>query len=91
VNKEKLLNHVISVHDIHDGLKFPWNQCVFEASWMISLLDHEKSVHEGMEFSCNQCEYKATFKTSLLNIYNLQSMQFLAVNVNTEELKIVIL
>ena len=62
-HRGSFLRHVKSVHE---GVKFPCQQCEYKAATRGSLLKHVKSVHEGVKFPCKQYEYKATQKGHLL-------------------------
>ena len=43
---------------IHEGVKYPCNQCDYKAKWKSSLLTHMKSKHD-ITSPCDQCDYKA--------------------------------
>ena len=51
---------------IHEGVKYPCDECNFKATQKGHLLTHKKSVYEGVKFPCDQCFYKATRKNHLL-------------------------
>ena len=50
---------------LHDGKRYPCDQCDYKATLIISLKKHIESVHDGIKYSCNQCEYKAAQKPDL--------------------------
>ena len=45
---------------VHEGLKYPCNQCTSEFTRKDNLKEHKKSVHENVKYSCNQCKSKFT-------------------------------
>ena len=51
---------------VHEGVKFPCEQCDYKATEKGELLRHMKSIHEGVKFTCEQCDYKATGNGYLL-------------------------
>ena len=53
------------VESIHDGVKYPCNQCVHKATTQSDLKRHIKSVHDGLKYPLSQCDYKATQHTHL--------------------------
>ena len=42
---------------VHEGVKYPCDQCNYKATWSSTLQQHLKSVHEGIKYSCDQCNY----------------------------------
>ena len=55
----------MSIIDIHEGIKYPCNQCDYQATQQGSLKTHIQSKHEGVKYPCNQCDYQFTDKSSL--------------------------
>ena len=64
--KESFIDLLTHIKSIHEGVKFPCEQCDYKATWKVNLLTHIKSIHEGVKFPCEQCDYKATQKRNLL-------------------------
>ena len=62
--KEELLEPKIS---IHEGVRFPCEQCDYKATRRGHLLRHKQLIHEGVivMVPCDQCDYKAKEKRSL--------------------------
>ena len=54
------------IKSIHEGVKFPCNQCDYKATQKGNLMTHIKSRHQGVIFPCNLCDYKATQKSNLM-------------------------
>ena len=48
------------------SVKYPCDECAYEATHRGSLWRHMKSIHEGVKYSCDQCDYKAAQKGHLL-------------------------
>ena len=61
--KESFKIHKMSVHE---GLKYPCNQCTSEFTRKDNLKEHKKSVHENVKYSCNQCKSKFTQNGKLI-------------------------
>ena len=53
------------MQSMHEGVRYPCNQCVYSATQSGSLKRHIQSMHEGVRYPCNQCEYSATTTRSL--------------------------
>ena len=53
--KESLDRHKRSVHE---GIKYPCNQCEYLASRKEHLDRHKRLVHEGIKFPCGQCKHQ---------------------------------
>ena len=49
----------------HEGVKYPCNQCDYQATTRGHLQTHIQSKHEGIRYPCNQCDYQATQQSSL--------------------------
>ena len=49
----------------HEGVKYPCDQCTYQATTRGSLKKHLQSVHEGIKYACPHCDYQATEKSSL--------------------------
>ena len=47
-------------------VKFPCDQCDYNATRKHRLLTHIKLIHENVNFYCYQCDYKASKKHHLL-------------------------
>ena len=58
------------LRSIHQGIKYPCDQCDYKATQKGDLLTHLKSIHEGVKYPCDQCDYKATQKCHLLTHSN---------------------
>ena len=46
-------------------MKYPCNQCSYQASRKNDLSTHFKSIHEGVKYPCNLCEFETTHKGNL--------------------------
>ena len=53
----KLQNHL---EVVHEGKKYPCDQCTYKAAQKDNLLKHRQSIHEGVKYWCEQCNYEAT-------------------------------
>ena len=53
------------IESIHDGVKYPCDQCNMKFSGRSYLKKHQRSVHEGIRYACNQCEYEAKWQGNL--------------------------
>ena len=53
------------VKSIHEGVKYPCDQCVYKATSKGDLRTHVKSIHEGVRYPCDHCDYKVTHKSNL--------------------------
>ena len=42
------------------SIKYPCNQCDYQATQQSNLETHILSKHEGIKYPCNQCDYQAT-------------------------------
>ena len=60
--KDHLDQHIQSALE---EIKFPCNDCGYEATQRADLLKHIRSVHESIKFPCDSCDYKATRKDHL--------------------------
>ena len=60
--KHALVRHIRSKHE---GVRYPCNQCEYQATTQGSLKTHKESIHEGVKYSCNKCEFHATQKGDL--------------------------
>ena len=49
---------------IHEGVRYPCDQCDFQARRKSSLTEHILK-HEGVKYSCDQCDSQFTDKSSL--------------------------
>ena len=47
------------IRSVHEGVKYPCDQCNHKASTSTNLHRHMKSVHDGVKYPCDQCNYKA--------------------------------
>ena len=69
--KSRLLNNYkyfcLNKHrkSVHEEVKHPCVQYLYQATTMGDLERHIRSVHEGMKYSCGHCEYQATQKGHL--------------------------
>ena len=61
-NKYRLGLHMDSKHD---EVRYPCDQCGYEATQKTSLIIHHNALHANVKFQCDKCEYKATQKSSL--------------------------
>ena len=50
---------------VHEGVKYPCNQCDYQATQQGNLLQHIQSKHEGVKYACNQCDKQFTLQSSL--------------------------
>ena len=50
---------------VHEGVKFPFEQCNHKATSKGSLVQHKRALHEGVKFPCGQCNHQATSKGHL--------------------------
>lgn len=52
---------------IHEGIKYPCNQCDFQAAGLSNIQKHIciQYKHEGVKYPCNECDFQATTKSSL--------------------------
>ena len=48
-------NHVKTVHE---GLRYPCDQCDYQGNSMQSLRKHIQSSHEGIKYECEHCNKK---------------------------------
>ena len=46
-------------------VRYPCDQCGYQATHKAHLNTHTKSKHQGIKFQCDQCEYQATQKCHL--------------------------
>ena len=60
--KHAMLKHYRS---IHKGIKYPCNQCDYQATSQSHLKRHIQSKHECIKYSCNQCDYQALYQGNL--------------------------
>ena len=44
----------------HEGIKYPCDQCDYQATEKNGLQKHNKSKHEGINYICDKCNYQAT-------------------------------
>ena len=45
---------------MHEGIKFPCDQCAYVANHVSHLKEHIRNLHEGVRYPCELCEYTAT-------------------------------
>ena len=62
-NQFSLDRHLKSVHE---GVKYPCNQCNYKATLKDSLQKHIKAIHDGVKYPCVKCSYKASLQSDLL-------------------------
>ena len=62
IKKQPQKWHRSSVHVL---IRFPCEQCKYQATVKDSLERHRRAVHDSMKYPCRQCEYQATTKESL--------------------------
>ena len=52
------------IQRIHEGVRYPCNQCEYSAAQPGNLKIHIQSIHEGekngVRYPCCQCKYRAT-------------------------------
>ena len=48
-----------NIESKHKGIKYPCNQCNYQATQKSTLKRHIASEHEGVKYPCNQCDYQA--------------------------------
>ena len=53
------------IEAIHQGIRYPCDQCPFQGRTKILLKYHIESVHEGKRYYCDQCEFIALTKDNL--------------------------
>ena len=68
-----MLRHYITKHE---GIKYPCNQCDYQATQQRLLQTHIQSVHEGIKYPCNQCDHQATQKSDLKRHKKTRHSQF---------------
>ena len=51
----------------HDGVKYPCDQCDYQAPWPSQVKTHKMTVHEGFKFECEQCDWTSNNKSSVSN------------------------
>ena len=56
-----------NIKSIHEGVKFPCNECDYKATKKVNLISHIKSVHQGIKYPCDECDYKATKTENLMS------------------------
>ena len=49
----------------HEGIRYPCNQCTYQATQKGDLQKHIQAKHEGIKHPCNQCDYQATTQGNL--------------------------
>ena len=49
----------------YGGVKYPCDQCDYEARHKHSLFTHFKSKQGGVKYLCDQCDYKVKYKNNL--------------------------
>ena len=49
----------------HEGIKYPCNQCDYQATQPGNLQIHIQAKHEGIKYPCNQCDYQTTTQGNL--------------------------
>ena len=49
----------------HQNIKYPCDQCSYQATTQGSLKQHIRAKHEGIKYPCPECDYQATEKGSL--------------------------
>ena len=77
-NKDNLMRHNRLVHEateqchlqthiqsLHDGIKYPCNQCDYQAKRLGHLREHIESKHEGIKYLCDHCNYQASQQSAL--------------------------
>ena len=52
----------------HEGIKYPCQQCDYQATDPSALRKHTKGKHEGTKYPCQQYDYKGTFPSTLMLI-----------------------
>ena len=50
---------------MHKGVKFPCNQCDYQATNQSNLKVHVKSIHEGVKYACEYCSIEFSFRRAL--------------------------
>ena len=50
---------------MHVGIKYPCEQCDFQANQKASLTRHRQSVHMGRKYTCQECGKQFNVKISL--------------------------
>ena len=53
------------IEAIHQGIRYPCDQCPYQAKNKMRLKSHKESVHEGKRYYCDQCEHAAPTKAYL--------------------------
>ena len=50
---------------MNDDIKYPCNQCNFQATLLGNLQSHIQYKHDGVKYPCNECNHQSTTKSSL--------------------------
>jgi len=50
----------IHIESVHEHVRYPCDQCEFQATTTWDLKRHTATVHEGVRYHCDQCEFKST-------------------------------
>jgi len=53
------------IQTAHEGVKYAYNQCDYQATHQNNLSRHIQSIHEGVKYGCNQCDKQFTQQSSL--------------------------
>ena len=63
--QHRVSNLQTHIQSKHEGIKYPCNQCDYQATQQSNLQTHIQCIHEGVKYPCNQCDYQATTQSNL--------------------------
>ena len=55
-----IFRNTFSLHTKQEVIRYPCNNCDYQATTKGNLQTHIQSTHEGIKFPCKECEYQAT-------------------------------